>query len=133
MRGRAEHAERHPVVDAVCDQRAVRVLLERVRVLPAGERAAQLHVDEAPRRLPALDPRAPRDGHAVQRQAVVDQRTLPDLKRLLRQDPEAEPGRRDRLQVGRVGEERERLVDAERDELLALDQPVGGRVAGQLR
>jgi hypothetical protein len=77
-----------------------------------------LPVDESVRRLPRLDARRPRDRHAEQAQPVAEQGALRQRGRRL-DDAEVEPRRRDPLEVPRVGEEGERVVDPDRDDLLA--------------
>src|SRR4051812_38871942 len=92
---------------------------ELVRVVPQPVRAAQLDVYEALARHPCLDPRQPADPQAVEAQAVLDQRALPHLDRPRRDDAEAEPRRRDRLEGAGVREEREELVRRAGQALLA--------------
>ena len=58
----------------------------------------------------------------MEREAVVDQRALAHRDRARREDPEAQPGGRDRLEVEGVREEVEGLVDRPRDELRPLDR-----------
>ncbi len=67
-----------------------------------------------------MDLSQPPDRHAVEPEPVAEQRAqLEPVGR--REDPEVEPRRRDRLEVVRVGEESERLLDAASDDLGALE------------
>ena len=97
------------VVDAVAHQRALAVRRELVAVTPEPVRPPDLPVDEPRARLPLLDPR--RHRHAVQAQAVPDERAGAHDGRVGRQELEPQPRRRDGLEVARVAEEGEHLVD----------------------
>ena len=79
---------------------------QAVRVLPEQERAAALHVDEAARRVPGDDLGAPPNRDPEEAESVAEPSADCELVRRL-DDPEAEPGRRDPLEVAGVGEERE--------------------------
>ena len=63
------------------------------------------------RRVPDLDARAPAHRHAVQLQPVVDQRALAHLDRAGCGHAEAQPRRRDRLEVARLAVELECALD----------------------
>ena len=107
--------------DAVADERAAVARLESVLVDPEHAGAGDLLVHEAARRVPGGDARPPADRDAAQAELVVDQRALPHLDRARRQHAEAQPGRRDRLQVAGVGEERERALGGDGEPLPALE------------
>lgn len=111
-------ADRSPVADAVADLRAAVDRLELVRVLPESVRPMYLPIDKSVRRLPDGDPGRPGDRDAEEAQPVSEQRALAQLGRRL-EDAEVEPRRRDPLEVARVGEEGERLLERDRDDLLA--------------
>ena len=102
---------RHLVVDLVVNHRPAVDLLEPMTVLPAPIRPAHLDVGELSRRLVAADPRQPSHGDAEQRtDAIAD---LEPLAHRLRRRRVLEPERGwgDAMEVGRVCEEPERLVD----------------------
>ena len=99
------------VVDLVANHRPAVDLLEPMAVLPAPIRPAHLDVDELSRRLMLADPRQPSHGDAEQRtDAIAD---LEPLAHRLRRRRVLEPERGwgDSMEVGRVCEEPERLVD----------------------
>ena len=102
--------------------------LELVGVVPERVRAVELGVDEAHARLPLLDPRQPADREPVQGQAVLDQRADAHLDRPRGDDVERQPGRRDRLEVAGVGEEREDLVGRALEALLAVERVMAEHV-----
>src|SRR5205085_2782966 len=62
--------------------------LEAVLVTPPAVGPEDLAIDETDAGLPHIDPRAPRDRHAVQPDAVVDQRALAQLAGTARPNPE---------------------------------------------
>src|SRR3954447_5987902 len=117
-----ERTQRHAVDDEVADQRPAVPALERVRVLPHAERAADLAVGEAPPGDPGVDASVPAARHAVEREAVVDERAFAHLDGPRREDPEAQPGWGDRLEVEGVREEIEGLAHRPRHELSPLDR-----------
>ena len=121
QRGGPERPEADPVADAVADHRRALVGLELVGVMPEGVGPGELHVDEPVGRLPLLDPGAPAHGNAVETEPVLDQRSSPDLDRSRVRDPKVQPRRRDRLEVGGVGEQREGLRERQLDPLAALE------------
>ena len=63
-----------------------------------------------------------RQGTRWSDEAVVDERALAHRDRARGEDPEAQPGRRDRLEIEGVREEVEGLADRSRDELRPLDR-----------
>src|SRR5215207_3084564 len=74
--------ERQLVADSVPDHDgALAIGLEGVGVLPERIRAAQLDVEEAQRRLPALDPRRPTDREAANSEPIVEQSPRAHLDR----------------------------------------------------
>ena len=101
-------------------RRAIGVVLEDVRVAPEPVRAPHLRVHEAAPGLPDLDAREPVDTPPVQFEPVLDQRPRRHRDRPGRHHPEAEPGRRDRLEVEGVGEEGEDLAARPGQELIAF-------------
>ena len=119
-----QRAARRAIADVVVDLRAAAAGRQAVRVLPEQVRAAQLDVDEAARRRPLADLRQPPQGDAVQPQPVPDQSAGAELGGRV-DDPERQPRRRDRLEVRRVGEERERLVGR------ARRRPPSARASGR--
>src|SRR3954470_17832662 len=120
-RRRAERAEWERVVDAVAHQRAPRVRLELVAVVPEAVGAAHLAVDEQPARLPGLDAREPADRQPVQYEPVGDERPRAHRDRARSEDGEAQPRRRDRLECARLREEVEAVRQRAGDYLLALE------------
>jgi hypothetical protein len=116
-----QRAQRERVVDAIAHDRAVRVRRELVTVVPQPVRAPDLAIDERRARLPLLDPRRPAQREAVQAQAVLDQRAGAHGHRLGREDLEAQPRRRDRLQVAGAGEEREHFLARAPHDLCTLE------------
>jgi hypothetical protein len=94
---------------------------QAVRVLPEQERAATLHVDEAARRVPGDDFGAPPNRDPEEAEAVAEPSADREFVRRF-DDPEAEPGRRDPLQVAGVGEERKRLLERDGNDLRPLER-----------
>src|SRR4051812_43922424 len=90
-------------------------------VLPEQERAAALHVDEPQRGAPRGDLGAPSNGDPEQPQPVAEASADCELVRCL-DDPEAQPGRRDPLEVAGLAEERESLLDRDGNDLGALER-----------
>ena len=68
-----------------------------------------------------------RTGSSVRGEHVLDRRSPSHRDRSRREDPEAEPRRRERFEVVGVGEERERVLARQRDELGAFDAAQGVR------
>ena len=89
-------------------------------VEPEQVRPAELPVAEASRRVPGLDLGQPAHRDPVQPEPVAKKRAALEPRRRL-EDPKVEPRRRDRLEVSRLSEERERLVELAPDELGALE------------
>ena len=112
----------------VVDLGAARDGAQPVRVLPEQERTAPLHVDEPSRRAPLEDLGAPADRDPEQRQPVAEACAEAELGRRL-DDPEAEPRRRDPLEVARVREEGERGLERDGDDLGALEDVPGHAAA----
>ena len=63
-------------------------------------------------------------------EAVAEPRAEAELVRRLG-NPEAEPGRRELLEVAGVGEERERLLERDGDDLGALEPVLGHAAAAR--
>ncbi len=97
-------------------------------VLPEQEGAAALDVDESARRLPGDDLGAPADRDPEEAEPVAEARADGELVRRL-DDPEAQPRRRDPLQILRVGEEGERLLDRDGNDLGSFEDVVGHAAA----
>jgi len=127
----AQGLEGEPIAHLVADaRRGGRDGLEAVLVDPAGEGAGDLLVDEADAGLPGGDAGLPAEGDPVEPQPVVDPRAGPHRDRQRGHEREAQLGRRDRLEVRGVGEEREDRVEGQIEEELAAQQV--GRFAGHV-
>ncbi len=81
--------------------------LEHVCVMPQGVRASQLNVHEPVRWIPLGDFRAPADGKTVNGDSVINQDAGTQYDRRWREDFKLQTGRREGLQVARLGEEGE--------------------------
>src|SRR5450755_598982 len=90
-------------------------------VVPEPIRPVQLAVDKAPPLVPHLDPRNPADRDAVQVEAILDLRTQSHPDRVGGEHLEAKPRRGDSLQVARLREEREHVLERLRQHLLSLE------------
>jgi hypothetical protein len=87
--------------------------------MPEPVRTVELHVDEPHARLPDRDLGQPGDREPVQRQPILDQGAGAHPDRARCEDREAQPGRRDRLEVAGVREEAEHLAGRAGQRLLA--------------
>ena len=108
------------VFDVVDHPRPVRRGFEAVLVAPPPVRPADLPVDKTDTGLPSVDPRRPRDRNPVQHNPVGDSGTFVHRDGHRRHDPEIEPRRREPLEVSRVREERERLLQRGGDDGLSV-------------
>jgi hypothetical protein len=121
MRDRPEWPERERVSNTVSRQRPLRHRLDGVQVLPEPVRPADLAIDERTVGLPGVDLRYPAHRDAVYMQAIFDPRPGPYNDRLQSHELEAQPRRCDLLEVPRVREELEYLMDGPMDDLRAID------------
>ena len=119
--------------DVAHERAAVAGRLERVGVVPQRVGPLDLLVDEAIRRLPRRDLRQPADRHAVHAQPVADQRALAHGDRPGRDDAKAQQRGRQRLEVARVGEEPEHLLERAGQALLALKDVLGVHISRYAR
>ena len=118
---RREWAARDAVPDVVEDLSPAADRRQAVRVLPQRVRPGDLHVGEAARRSPVSDLGLPRDRYTEQPQPVAELGSSLEPGRCV-DDAEAQPGRRDRLEVARIGEEGERRVEWPADDLRPLER-----------
>ena len=95
----------------------VAAVVEAVGVHPALVGPADLGVDEGLVGLPERDARGPAEGHAEERDLVLDDRVLTHLDRQLGHEAELQLGGRDARQVPGVGEEGEDVLARERQDL----------------
>jgi curved DNA-binding protein CbpA len=98
--------EWHGITHMVVGERAAVALFERVLVDPQPIRAANLLINEAKRRLPEIDARAPAQWNAAHAEAIINQRAGPHLNRRRRDNFEMEPRRGDHVEIRSVGEKR---------------------------
>jgi hypothetical protein len=103
----AQRPEGRRVAHLVLDDRAVVFRPEAMAVIPEAVHAGDLHVAEAMRRIVLADEGAPVRPHAQDPHVIVERESPRHDDRPLREDAEAEPGRRDARQVARLREERE--------------------------
>lgn len=88
---------------------------------PEPIRPANLLVHEAMRRLPGADARVPAQRHAAHAQPVVNQCPLAHDDGRRRDDVKMQPRRREGVEVGGVGEEREQLLRRQRQPKFGLE------------
>jgi hypothetical protein len=124
-----ERSTPRTIADSVTAEGAAVALLERVRVVPRGVRAAQLDVHEMVRWIPFGDFRAPPDGKAVHVDAVINERAGPHLEGRGRQYFKSQPGRRDGFQVPRLSKEGKHLVSRARKPQFGLQRELLPRLA----
>jgi hypothetical protein len=93
-------------------------LHEPVFMAPQSIRAAQLLVHEAMRRPPSGDFALPADGEAKQAELVADSSAAAHLNRERRDDGEFEERRGEALEILRISEKLEGLLDGERQRQL---------------
>ena len=102
-----EAIEGNRISDVVADDCAAVLRLEGVLVDPETIGTANLFVDESMRRIPGGDAGAPPDRQTVESQPIVDQGVFAHFDREGGHGPEAEPRRRDGVEIRRIGEELE--------------------------
>src|SRR4029079_3878622 len=121
VEGVAERAEWQLVGHCVIDPGPTLNRGERMRVLPAPIRTAELDIAEAVRRLVLGDERAPSRGQAEEgAKPIVDVQPVahPDV---VAGEPEVELRRRDAAEVHRLREELEDLLERSSDDRAGLD------------
>ena len=130
---RHDRSKRQAVSDLVLDSRRIgRVLYEPMPMYPLSIRAAKLRIDKFMWRIPKRDLSTPLHRQSVQTQLIVDQRSLPHLDRLRRQDVKAKLGRSNSFKVRCVGKKGEDLVSRTFDRKLACQDVFGpGSKCGQ--
>ena len=105
-----ESAAEHGVFDFIADDGAVVLLDKRMFVHPERVGAFALTIDEAMRRLPDRDFALPTQRNAAQAQAIIEQRPFFNRDIGARQYFETKPGRREPLEIARVGKKIEDLI-----------------------
>ncbi len=111
---RAEPGRARKILHVIDHTRATVERLEPVLVTPPAIRTGDLSIDKPHSGFPHVNACAPGDRHAVQLDHVVDQRAFFHLDWQRRGDAETQPRRRQALEVLRVREECEGLVEISR-------------------
>jgi len=115
----ADRPKRKTVSDDVSHPRSTCVRFESMCVMPELVRTAQLHINEAQRRVPSPDLGGPGHWNTVPGQAIADSFAGSYLNRTGRENAKSEPGRRQLSEVPGIGKEREDLIERPRYPLLA--------------
>jgi hypothetical protein len=96
-------------------------------VFPTAIRAGDLDVREPKRRPPLGDLGTPANRKPEEPQPVLEERSTSQLPWSV-EDPEPQPGRRDRLEVPGVGEEDEGVLELDRQDLCSLEDAIGSQL-----
>src|SRR6185369_11049086 len=108
------------IVDDARPPRSAETRFEAVIVMPPAVWSADLDIDKALRRIPDGDLGAPVDAQAMDADLVVDERARAHADRARREDAEVHPRRGETLEIGRVGEEGEGVVERAWDDGLTM-------------
>jgi hypothetical protein len=121
MNKSSDSAQRQVVKDLISKPRALACSNKQMCVMPKLEGPAELNVNESVRRLPFTDLARPAQRQPAKTKPVLNDGSLADRFRRNAEDPEAEPLRRDGLQVLSAREKGKYLFKRPRNHLLVND------------